>query len=110
MPIDLGAQPDLEIEVRPEREWVCVAPAGELDLATVPALARAVHELRDVGFTAFKIDLRGLTFIDSTGLRLLLELARDDGIELRIVRGTGAVQRVFELAGVVDLLPLTGRP
>jgi anti-anti-sigma factor len=96
----------MHIDVQPERQWVRLAPVGELDLATVPDLARVVDELRDVGFDAFKVDLQGLTFMDSTGLRYLLELSREEGVRLEITPGQGPAQRLFDLAGVVELLPL----
>ena len=49
------------------------------------------------------LDLSGLTFIDSTGIGLLVETrawALEDGLELVLMRGTGQVQRALELAGV----------
>jgi anti-anti-sigma factor len=49
-----------------------------------------------------------LTFIDSTGLRLVLEwdsVARRDGLRLRLRPGPPAVQRVFEVTGVIERLP-----
>ena len=53
--------------------------------------------------TALILDLSGLTFIDSSGIRLLVETrawALEDQIDLAFVRGTGQVQRALELAGI----------
>ena len=53
-------------------------------------------------------NLSALEFMDSTGLRLVLALdaeARRDGFTLSLVRGSAAVQRVFELTGTAGALP-----
>ena len=58
--------------------------------------------------TGVVLDLAGLEFIDSTGLRVIVrgaEAARRDGWELRLRHGPPAVQRVFEIAGVLGALP-----
>ena len=60
------------IDVEPERESVRVAPVGELDIATVEKLRAEVDRLREAGFTDLVLDLRGVRFLDSTGLRLVL--------------------------------------
>jgi anti-sigma B factor antagonist len=81
---------------------------GALDLATVPVLDNQVAELRDAGFRRLILDLRGLDFIDSTGLRGILRYdaeARLDGFSIELIQGPAAVQRVFELTGTTDHLP-----
>ena len=102
----------LEVRVEPDRQWAVLRLTGELELTTAARLTSAVQELLDVGFDAIRIDLRGVTFIDSTGLRALLKRAgRDPRVAtFELVPGPPAVQRVFELCGVEDLLPLTARP
>src|SRR4051794_8096219 len=60
------------IEVRPARERVVVAPRGELDLATTEGLEAEIDGLVNAGFAEIVLDLRGLSFIDSTGLCLVL--------------------------------------
>ena len=97
-----------EIRVQPDRETVYVEPAGELDLASVPELREAVHELTDVGIEQVVIDLRRLTFIDVVGLRLLLRLdadARRDGWRLFLIPGPTSVQRIFALTATRERLP-----
>ncbi len=96
------------VEVQADREVVRVSPVGELDLATVDQVEGHIRELRATGFRHIVVDLRRLTFLDSTGLRLLLSLdaaARGDGLDLTLIPGGPAVQRVFELCGVPDRLP-----
>jgi anti-sigma B factor antagonist len=90
-----------------------VALIGELDMATVGAVDQALGELRGDHVRRLVIDLRRLTFVGSTGLRLLLELeagSQADGYELVIVQGPSVVHRVFELTGLEDRLPFVEDP
>jgi anti-anti-sigma factor len=53
------------------------------------------------------VDLGGLAFIDSSGLRMLLladSRAREHGYELVLLAGSEPVQRVFEITGALDVL------
>ena len=95
------------IDVEPARDSVRVAPVGELDIATVEKLRAEVERLRESGFTKLVIDLRGVRFLDSTGLRLILELdaaARESTQELALIRGSSVVQRIFEVTQVSERL------
>jgi anti-sigma B factor antagonist len=95
----------LRCEVVPERERARVRPVGALDLATAPALDKQLAELRAAGFRALVLDLRALTFMDSTGLRTVLswdKAARSDGFTLAIVPGAPQIQRVFELTRTTE--------
>jgi anti-sigma B factor antagonist len=96
------------IDVQPERDVVRVCPRGDVDLATVGAISEQVEDLTATGFRRVVLDLRAVTFIDSTGLRLVLELdaaARDGGWEFGVIDGSRDVARVFDLAGVRSLVP-----
>jgi anti-anti-sigma factor len=76
---------------------------GELDLAVAPAVTARVQELAGDG-CVIHLDLSRLDFIDSTGIRELLEAvaaSRRDGWQLEVSpRLTHQVRRVFELTGV----------
>lgn len=92
-------------DVEAQRGHVRVVPHGELDLASVPDVERRLRELRESGFDRVVLDLRELTFIDSTGLRLVLRegaAARTDGREFVLIAGPPSVQRIFEVAGMDD--------
>lgn len=77
-------------------------------MATVDVLGKPLDELRGNGFTRIEIDLREVTFMDSTGLRLLVGWRRrslTEGFELQIVLDPdGPVARVVELTGLQELL------
>ena len=98
----------LTCEVVPERDLVRVRPRGALDVATASVLDEQLADLRAAGFRRLLIDLSELRFMDSTGLRLVLQwdaAARSDGFELGVMGGRPEVQRVFELTGTLECLP-----
>ena len=56
------------------------------------------------------LDLSGLRFLDTSGLRLVLETAeaaRRDGFGFTVLPGNAAVQRLFHVAGVTELVPFS---
>ena len=78
---------------------------GELDIATAPKVEGALREPSDEGIQRRVLDLSGLTFMDSSGLRTILSAqaaSRRDGWVLALVPGPPSVQRVFEITGVKD--------
>jgi stage II sporulation protein AA (anti-sigma F factor antagonist) len=96
--------------VRSEREdgVHAIRLFGELDLATAAEAQRELERAEATDAEAIVLDLSGLTFIDSTGVRLLVAAnarSRADANRLSVVRGQQPVQRVLELCGVVELLP-----
>ena len=83
---------------------------GELDVFAIRPVRQRVAELVGAGLGDVVIDLRRLTFIDSTGMRLLIGLhlqARRDGWTFALIQGPEPVQRVFEIAGTANVLPFT---
>jgi anti-anti-sigma factor len=92
----------LRIEVRPHRETIVVAAEGELDLGSADQLRTQLLELLGAGFQRVVLDLRGVSFVDSTGLRTILDAeaaSRGTGVEFSLVPGPAPVQRVFTLTG-----------
>jgi anti-sigma B factor antagonist len=98
----------LRCDLSRERDIADVRPVGELDLATVPVLSAQVAELRQAGCKHLVFDLSELEFIDSSGLRFLLECyadSRNDGFTMALRPGPLAVQQVFELTDTRGHLP-----
>lgn len=90
-----------------EHDRVRLVLEGELDLATAPALEQTISKLREASVERLTIDLSELSFVDSTGLHLILSVAcaeQSDAFPVDLVPGPPAVQRVFELTGVIDKL------
>jgi anti-sigma B factor antagonist len=85
--------------------------AGELDLAGADRVEAVLAEAEAGDAPSIVLDLSGLTFMDSTGVRLVLAAharSRADSNRLVLRRGPVAVQRVFELSGVAETLPFAG--
>jgi len=83
-----------------------IAVSGELDIATVPGLRQhmTLHLFTDHA-EIIVLDLSAVSFIDSTGLRTILDAADQDHDRLRIIPSPACL-RLFEIAGVADRLPL----
>jgi anti-anti-sigma factor len=105
--------PDLfDMSERREGDTVVVALAGELDFGTVSGVQQRLGELRDAGQPVL-LDLDGLTFMDSTGIRLVLTACEDAGARdwsFHVTRGSERVRRVLEAAQVIDRLPYRDPP
>jgi anti-sigma B factor antagonist len=81
---------------------------GELDIASVPSLEAAVARRCSEDGKAITLDLSRLVFIDSTGLAAIVlagKLCEKNGLEFSLVQGPSAVRRLFELTGLIDVLP-----
>ncbi len=106
---------EAQFEVTAERlgNEARVAAHGELDIATLPEFERAVTRMRAQGLERMVIDLRGLSFLDSMSIELLLRLHAEltaTGADLVIVRGPRAVNRIFELMELQQVLVLVVEP
>jgi anti-anti-sigma factor len=92
-------QTALDDAIRIQRRDGKLVVAGDLDLATVPRLDEAIASLDGEAV----IDLSGVEFVDSSGIHALVR-ARHEKPTLRIANVSRTVLRVFELAGVTELL------
>jgi anti-anti-sigma factor len=96
------------VDVEPEPRGVRVRPLGEIDMATVGRVRRTIDDCVAAGCERVVLDLRGVTFMDCTGVHLVRDAdaaARADGWALLVIEGPRPVQRVFELTEVRDSLP-----
>lgn len=96
------------VEVRRGESASIVVPVGELDLANVDLVEESLQQLAGGGMTRIVLDLRRLSFIDSTGIRLVLRWqvrSREAGFVFELVQGPPEVERVFHVSGLLDRLP-----
>jgi anti-anti-sigma factor len=99
------------IEVR-DAGRVRVQLRGELDLATAPILSHRLSKLRDRSESVL-LDLDELTFIDMSGLRVLVAASDDasrDGWSFAVTRGSAQVRRLIGLVRLERPLRLDGHP
>jgi anti-anti-sigma factor len=101
----------LALQVEPQGNELVVRASGELDIASAKEFEDEVVRAINSDASAVILDLSELSFIDSTGLRVLLlvsELSATSGPSLRSVQASGAVREVIKTSGVEDLLPVAG--
>jgi anti-anti-sigma factor len=83
---------------------------GELDLATAAELEGAVAEVCADGAEEVVLDLSGLVFVDSAGLRAILasrSVCEGHGCRFALMHAQEPVERLFGLTGLTQKLPLT---
>lgn len=86
---------------------------GELDIATTPQLEEAANATIARGVRDLTIDLRKLSFMDSSGLRLLIVLSERAGTEgwaLGLLRPAGPPLAILALTGADKNLPFIEDP
>ena len=103
-------EPELEVnvELAPELRgsWPVLSVAGEVDIQTSPILQKHLQELLDQGKTSIVVDLAEVTFLDSTGLSVLvagIKRCQGAGGDMRIVSPQPNVRRVLEITGLTDV-------
>ncbi|HJQ48155.1 MAG TPA: STAS domain-containing protein [Amycolatopsis sp.] len=92
----------VEAEVR--GDVVCIAVSGEIDLANAGSVQDRVHAAITNDVTTVVLDLSGLDYLDSAGLRVLFTLADrlrvlQMGLDL-LVAPQSAVRKAVELSGL----------
>ena len=98
----------VDVDIARQDGVLRLALAGDLDMSTAAAVEERLLELED-GEEADRmvLDLRGLRFIDSTGLSLLLNAhgrGRKAGRRVTIVSGSGPPRRILETTGLTGQL------
>ena len=96
-----------DVSVTAHRDFIRVAPAGELDLWSCRPLRDQIDELWASGWTDVVLDLREVTFMDSSGLHLLIDnhrRATRDAMRFSLIDGDGPVARLLDISGLRDML------
>jgi anti-sigma B factor antagonist len=86
---------------------VVIALQGQVDLATAPQLADAVAGATRQGAETVVVDLTDVDFLDSAGVRALVESAQAaaaTGVTVSVTGASGWVARVLEITGVAEFL------
>jgi anti-sigma B factor antagonist len=108
------AMPNLDFETTRDGTVAVVAPAGELDLSGAAILEAELERLAgEPELGTIVLDLRGLEFMDSSGLRLVVVAdmrAREAGRRFSLIRGGETVHRVFEITRMSERLDFVEDP
>ena len=104
---------EFRVDVVHERGGVRLCPVGEIDIASIGRLRESMDAAVAAGADRLVLDLRGTTFLDSTGLHFAVEAdawASQNGAEFSIIPGPPAVQRTFDVASLTAELPFVEVP
>jgi|Tabmets5t2r1_1033131.scaffolds.fasta_scaffold73661_2 anti-sigma B factor antagonist len=104
----MSAVPLLELSIDSVEEARVIRARGEVDMSSVGELRRQIDAARGDG-AATLLDLSEVTFMDSTGLHLLIEASRraeTDGWPSFVIRPSPPVRRLLEVSGTLGMLPV----
>lgn len=100
---------DLVLSTRQEKAATVVAASGEIDVFTAPQLDAALTAAVIGGNGRVLVDLRQVSFLDSTGLGMLvkcLKAATGAGGWLRLVVGSEKIRKIFDITGLDAAMPI----
>jgi anti-anti-sigma factor len=103
----------LSIESRAEGGRLVMRLEGELDMASAPLLKGALERAAADTTSMLVLDLNGLRFMDSTGLRTILwarEQMQSGGREIALTVGSSQVQRLLAVSGVGEHIRVVATP
>ena len=100
--------PETELTVTtdlPASHYARIRCAGEIDGLTAPLLADAIDAAITPTRTRIEVDLREVTFVDSSGINTLVR-ARSDRYQLALVEVPPHIRRLFEITGLAEIFLL----
>ena len=107
------ARPEvLAVEVQERQDGASLSLRGDLDLSSSPQFEQELARVLATPRQRLTIDLQGLSFVDSCGLRAILTAQREcerASCALTLIAGEQS-QRLFDLTGVSETLPLSHPP
>jgi anti-sigma B factor antagonist len=98
---------DLKIDTEITEERVLLTVSGELDIASAPVLSEALDLAEESRPGHLVIDLADLTFMDSTGISVLVGARTrvcERGGVFHVVNVVGGPRKALELTGLYDLV------
>jgi anti-sigma B factor antagonist len=105
--------PPFQVRHEARGDGIVVSAGGEIDLATSPRLREALLDPQAHAATVV-LDLREVTFIDSSGLGVIVgqqKRAQEHNERFSVaVGGAASVQRILELSGLVKVLDIISDP
>jgi len=99
----------MEMTNRKERNALVISIQGRMDAVTAPDFEKEVDRLLEKGETRFVVDLGGLDYISSAGLRSILSLAKklkSNSGTLHLAALQAVVKEVFDISGFSSIIPI----
>ena len=100
---------EVSVTSRPSGERIVVHVTGEIDVYTAPILREELATLIDAHHTDLVVDLSDVSFMDSTGLGVLvgaLKKIKTVGGDLRLVIDQEKVLKVFRITALTQVFPI----
>ncbi|MDR4950009.1 STAS domain-containing protein [Neobacillus cucumis] len=101
---------NLSIDVHQKKEEVSVRLAGEIDAFTASSLREELLPLADGKNTTMIINLKDVSYLDSTGLGVFVGIfkkLKENGGELRLVELSERLRRLFEITGLDKIMNIS---
>ncbi|WP_128374407.1 STAS domain-containing protein [Streptomyces cavernae] len=96
----------MSLSVRVVGDASVISVSGEVDLDNVAPLTQALASQAHSGGGAVVLDLSGIRFADSTTVNVILRANSDLGPRLRIAALSDNIERLLDLVGVREMLPV----
>lgn len=103
----------LDLTTAADGGTVTLALEGELDIASAPPVERELERIERDAPATIVLDLRALSFMDSTGLRIIVSAdarAREQDRRLVVIQGPEPVQRIFRMTRLDERLEIVADP
>jgi anti-anti-sigma factor len=107
--MQFAEQQPFQLHVNPRGKTALMQVAGEFDLSAKKKFEAALAEVASTKPDEVILDLRDVSFIDSTGLRMILEAwnqSRRAGFDFAVLQASGQVERIFRETGLDQALPI----
>ncbi|MED4224876.1 STAS domain-containing protein [Neobacillus cucumis] len=101
---------NLSVDVHQEKEEVSVRLVGEIDAFTASNLREELLPLADGKNTTMIINLKDVSYLDSTGLGVFVGIfkkLKENGGELRLVELSERLRRLFEITGLDKIMNIS---
>jgi anti-sigma B factor antagonist len=106
--MSVGGETSFELKTVVSADRRTLVLSGEIDLLVSPQLEEAIRRLCAEGAGEIVLDLRRVTFMDSTALRATVavhDLCKGHGCAFSVIPGPTQIQTLFELTGLAASLP-----
>ncbi|MBU8915039.1 anti-sigma factor antagonist [Neobacillus sp. 114] len=102
---------NLTIDKQQNENEVVVKAAGEIDAFTAPKLREELALLADGKNKVITVNLKDVTYLDSTGLGVFVGLfkqLKNNGGELRLIEMSERLKRLFQITGLSHVMEIRG--